>query len=337
MDALAGRNQTTRGIWLAAAGLPPPGGSAAPPLPSPPSPPLTLVLDLEGADGRERGEDDASFERQTALFAMAVADVLVVNMWAKDVGREAGAGKPLLRTIFTVDLKLRAAAGLPARAAAASAAAAGGVSQTPSSPQKRVLLFAFRDRTRTPLPTLAAAWAADLEALWAGLAKPAGLAAAPLSDIFELRYTALPNYEDAEDAFRTEVADLRARFDSRAPDSLVSAAGGATSGSASSAAAAAGGGRLPGSALPLSFAKMWEVVRSQRDLNLPAHKVREEVAGLDVVVFFFFCSFFTPQSLPLSIHSFLLFSSFLFPKTQQNRLWSPTCGARNWPTPPWPP
>ena len=64
--------------------------------------PATLVLDLEGSDGRERGEDDNSFERQSSLFALAVADVLIVNMWAKDVGREAGAGKPLLKTIFQV-------------------------------------------------------------------------------------------------------------------------------------------------------------------------------------------------------------------------------------------
>lgn len=49
MDALAGRRQTTRGVWLAA---------AAPRAP-PGDPPLTLVLDLEGSDGRERGEDDA--------------------------------------------------------------------------------------------------------------------------------------------------------------------------------------------------------------------------------------------------------------------------------------
>lgn len=33
---------------------------------------------------------------------MHCADVLLVNMWAKDVGREAGAGKPLLKTIFQV-------------------------------------------------------------------------------------------------------------------------------------------------------------------------------------------------------------------------------------------
>ena len=86
MDALSGRRQTTKGIWLAAAGK----------IPAP----RTLVLDLEGSDGRERGEDDNSFERQSALFALAVADCLLVNMWAKDVGREAGAGKPLLKTIF---------------------------------------------------------------------------------------------------------------------------------------------------------------------------------------------------------------------------------------------
>ena len=71
--------------------------------------PPTLVMDLEGSDGRERGEDDTSFERQSALFALAVADVLLINMWAKDVGRETGAGKPLLKTIFQVLCAVRTA------------------------------------------------------------------------------------------------------------------------------------------------------------------------------------------------------------------------------------
>jgi hypothetical protein len=88
MDAMSGRHQTTKGIWLARSDKI--------------GEPLTLVLDLEGSDGRERGEDDSSFERQSSLFALAIADVLLVNMWAKDVGREAGAGKPLLKTIFQV-------------------------------------------------------------------------------------------------------------------------------------------------------------------------------------------------------------------------------------------
>lgn len=89
---MRGRTQTTKGIWLAQSDK----------LTSP----KTLVIDLEGSDGRERGEDDSSFERQSSLFALAVADVLVVNMWAKDVGREAGAGKPLLKTIFQVHISL---------------------------------------------------------------------------------------------------------------------------------------------------------------------------------------------------------------------------------------
>lgn len=41
---------TRQGVWLA----------RAPTLPGN----LTLVMDLEGSDGRERGEDDTNFERQ---------------------------------------------------------------------------------------------------------------------------------------------------------------------------------------------------------------------------------------------------------------------------------
>ena len=59
MDAISGRRQTTKGIWMA----------MGPKIQEP----RTLLLDLEGSDGRERGEDDNSFERQSSLFALAVA------------------------------------------------------------------------------------------------------------------------------------------------------------------------------------------------------------------------------------------------------------------------
>ena len=32
--------------------------------------------------------------------------------------------------------------------------------------------------------------------------------------------------------------------------------------------------KLPGDALTLSLQKVWEVIRDQKDLNLPAHKVQ---------------------------------------------------------------
>ncbi|THF94808.1 hypothetical protein TEA_002608 [Camellia sinensis var. sinensis] len=71
MDAFKGRSQTTKGIWIAkAVGVEP----------------CTIVMDLEGIDGRERGEDDTTFEKQSALFALAVSDIVLINMvvhWLK--------------------------------------------------------------------------------------------------------------------------------------------------------------------------------------------------------------------------------------------------------------
>lgn len=177
MDALAGRTQTTRGVWLA----------RSPKIYAPP----TIVMDLEGSDGRERGEDDTSFERQSALFALATADVLLVNMWAKDVGREAGAGKPLLKTIFQVNLKLF---------------------QPSPGARRTVLLFAFRDRTKTPLDRLKETWETDLQRMWDGITKPPAYEHSNIVDFFEIQYAALSNYEEKPEDFLADVTILRRRF-----------------------------------------------------------------------------------------------------------------------------
>ncbi|KAK9824432.1 hypothetical protein WJX72_010204 [[Myrmecia] bisecta] len=222
MDALSGRNQTTKGIWLAKSDKI--------------DHPATLVMDLEGSDGRERGEDDTSFERQSALFALAVADVLLVNMWAKDIGRETGAGKPLLKTIFQVNLKLFEPA---------------------PNKQRTVLLFVFRDRTKTPLSRLQQTWAEDLTRMWASIAKPPQYEDSLFTDFFEVQYAALPNFEDREEEFRAESVLLRRRFTMEEEDSLVRVSN----------------DKLPGHALELHIEKCWEVIKEQKDLNLPAHKV----------------------------------------------------------------
>ena len=63
----------------------------------------TLIMDLEGSDSPERSDDgDPSLEMKLAAFALAVADVLLINLWAKDVGRDVGACRPLLEIIFQV-------------------------------------------------------------------------------------------------------------------------------------------------------------------------------------------------------------------------------------------
>uniref|UniRef100_A0A0E0BUY6 GB1/RHD3-type G domain-containing protein n=1 Tax=Oryza glumipatula TaxID=40148 RepID=A0A0E0BUY6_9ORYZ len=89
MDAFRGRSQTTKGIWIArCVGVEP----------------CTVVMDLEGTDGRERGEDDTAFEKQSSLFALAISDIVLINMWCHDIGREQAANKPLLKTVFQVQV-----------------------------------------------------------------------------------------------------------------------------------------------------------------------------------------------------------------------------------------
>ncbi|KAK3260060.1 hypothetical protein CYMTET_30968, partial [Cymbomonas tetramitiformis] len=147
MDAMKGRSQTTQGIWMA----------RSPVVDDP-----LLVMDLEGNDGRERGEDDTAFEKQATLFAMASADILLVNMWSHDVGRETGSGKPLLKTVLEVNLKL-------------------------FNQKRTVLLFVFRDRTKTPLEYLASTMSTDMQKIWESVPKPPQYVDSPISDFFDIR------------------------------------------------------------------------------------------------------------------------------------------------------
>ena len=62
-------------------------------------------MDVEGTDGRERGEDQ-DFERKSALFSLAIAEVLIVNMWEHMVGLYNGANMGLLKTVLEVNLEL---------------------------------------------------------------------------------------------------------------------------------------------------------------------------------------------------------------------------------------
>lgn len=86
------RRQTTKGIWMSKNMT----ASMADNI---------LVMDVEGTDGRERGEDQ-DFERKSALFALATSEVLIVNIWEHQVGLYQGANMGLLKTVFEVNLQL---------------------------------------------------------------------------------------------------------------------------------------------------------------------------------------------------------------------------------------
>ena len=89
------RRQTTKGIWMSKNKREDSGHMAD----------NILVMDVEGTDGRERGEDQ-DFERKSALFALATSEVLIVNTWEHQVGLYQGANMGLLKTVFEVNLQL---------------------------------------------------------------------------------------------------------------------------------------------------------------------------------------------------------------------------------------
>ncbi|KAJ6882711.1 protein ROOT HAIR DEFECTIVE 3, partial [Populus alba x Populus x berolinensis] len=162
MDAYEGRGQTTQGIWIGKGiGIEP----------------FTIAMDVEGSDSSERGQDGTTtFEKRSALFALAIADIVIINMWCHDIGREHAASRPLLKTVFEAMTRLFGA-------------------------RKTTLLFVLRDQTPTPLACLENILRRDIDQIWAAAAKTKALGW-NLGDYFNVEIIALPNY----------VALLRQRF-----------------------------------------------------------------------------------------------------------------------------
>ena len=178
------RRQTTKGIWLSnnkssqAA-----GGKMGDNI---------LVMDVEGTDGRERGEDQ-DFERKAALFALATSEVLIVNIWEHQVGLYQGANMGLLKTVFEVNLQL--------------------FLKDRKSTHRSLLFFVIRDFLgTTPLQNLRNTLMQDLTRIWASLSKPPGMDKSQIQDYFDFAFSALPHKLYQPEQFTREVAKMATRF-----------------------------------------------------------------------------------------------------------------------------
>ncbi|XVF83661.1 hypothetical protein PTKIN_Ptkin16aG0508100 [Pterospermum kingtungense] len=218
MDSSEGRNQTTQGIWIEKCkGIEP----------------FIVAMDLEGSDGSERGEDDTVFERQSALFALAIADIVIINMWCHEVGREQAANKPLLRTVFEAMMSLFKA-------------------------RKTTLLFVLRDKTTTPFERLAQTVMRDAEKIWDSVRKDTSHINTPLSEFFNVEVVALPNFDYQKDLFRKEVAQLSQRL-------VNSISKGLLAGDRQPVVSA--------SEFSFSAQQIWKTIKENKNLDLPSHKI----------------------------------------------------------------
>ncbi|BGP39920.1 Dynamin-like GTPase that mediates homotypic ER fusion [Rhodotorula kratochvilovae] len=224
------RRQTTKGIWMSK-------GQDMP----------VLVMDVEGTDGRERGEDQ-DFERKSALFSMAVAEVLLVNIWEHQVGLYQGANMGLLKTVFEVNLGLFLAAKQKGKAKG-------------DSQDKTLLLFVIRDHIgATPLANLRATLTADLNRLWDGLSKPEGLESTTIDTFFDLDFVTLPHKLLQPELFEQQVVELRGRFSS------------AKQGGEASVFKSKYHKRIPADGISTYMGTIWDAVVSNKDLDLPTQQ-----------------------------------------------------------------
>ena len=182
------RRQTTKGIWMSKNKNTQNGGSSKGMADN------ILVMDVEGTDGRERGEDQ-DFERKSALFALATSEVLIVNIWEHQVGLYQGANMGLLKVVFEVNLELFLK------------------DKDKKTSPRSLLFFVIRDHLgTTPLTNLRNTLVQDLTRIWAGLNKPQGLEKSKIEDYFDFAFAALPHKILQPERFVNEVNKLGTRF-----------------------------------------------------------------------------------------------------------------------------
>ncbi|KAG5953283.1 Protein sey1 [Claviceps sorghi] len=178
------RRQTTKGIWMSKNKREVSAGAKMAD--------NILVMDVEGTDGRERGEDQ-DFERKSALFALATSEVLIVNIWEHQVGLYQGANMGLLKTVFEVNLQL--------------------FLKDKQSTPRSLLFFVIRDHIgTTPLSNLRTTLIQDLTKIWSTISKPQGLENSQIQDYFDFGFAALPHKILQAEKFVSDVQNLGTRF-----------------------------------------------------------------------------------------------------------------------------
>ena len=216
MNETTGRQQTTKGIHAAFGKK-------------------LLVFDVEGSDSRERGDADSLFERKAALFALAMSEVVMVNMWQNDIGRYNASSIPLLKTVFEVNLQLFAV----------------------NTNAKCHLLFVIRDSTND-VKVIEGQVRRDLDLIWSQLTLPKNLAGRPFEDFFVFHFFPLPHFRLMREQFDKSVVELNAEFvDPESPNYLFREQTGKV---------------IPGDGLYQYIHSVWEAITENKELNLPSQR-----------------------------------------------------------------
>lgn len=210
-----GRCQTTKGIWL-----------------STDEAKNIFIFDIEGTDSKERAEQRATFEQTCSLFALAMADVLLINQWYTDLGRYQGSNIGLLKVILESNLKLF------------------------GQVDKKKLIFVIRDfrvagdnveKTKIGIEK-------DMNQIWESIYKPDEYKNKNYTDFFIIDHVFMPHKVYFEEEFTEKCKELKQRFIPSIPDSFFPPCTVKN---------------VPADGLSFYIDKTWQTIKDQKDLNLP--------------------------------------------------------------------
>ena len=177
-----------------------------------------------------------TFEQTTSLFALAIADVLMINLWTTDVGRYNASNYGLLKVIFEVNLKLFA-----------------------HSQNHKKLIFVLRDFNELShnKKKIIELLENNVRSIWGEIYKTEQFQDSSPHDFFDFEFVTMPHKLYQPKEFVDSGMALRERFQVDNPDSLFPIVESAN---------------VPIDGLPMFIDNCWTCIREQKELNLPGEK-----------------------------------------------------------------
>ena len=161
-----------------------------------------------------------------------MADVLLINMWATDIGRYGASNYGLLKVIFEVNLKLF------------------------DQHSSKKLVFVLRDYdSRIGQDKIQTMLDNDIRTIWSEILKPDQYAESKPEDFFQFEFVFMPHKVFEADNFAAKAIEIKERFQTTAPDSFFLEKGTSEN--------------IPIDGLSVYVDQTWDVIRNDKELNIP--------------------------------------------------------------------
>ena len=220
MNSTVLRGQTTKGVWMAADYRS-----------------KILIIDCEGTDSKSRSEQDrGKFEHSSSLFALAMSDILIINMWTSDVGRYTASNYGVLKIVFEMNLKL-----------------------FEQKTAKKIIIFLRDfDPTRNRKDKIECLILEDIHKIWSDIKIPEIYAGKGPENFFSFEFITLPHLIYREKDFKVEIVNLRKRLDKDNPNYFFNNLSSIKN--------------VPADGLKQYINQIWNDIMNDKDLDIPSQR-----------------------------------------------------------------